>query len=85
MASYWRQKSRAVIEAALAEGRAKGLEGKALERHVSDAYPFGERLNWPYQIWLNEFALLVRGRLKPMSRPKVEHRPGPMPLFGEVE
>lgn len=42
-ASYWRTKSRSVITAALKEGQAAGLEGKALEKHVSAAYPFGER------------------------------------------
>lgn len=70
MASHWRVKSRRVIVAALAEGRARGLEGRALEKHVSDAYPFGERAMLPYKIWLNEFALLVRGERKPMGRPK---------------
>lgn len=41
--SHWRNKSRSVIAKALKEGRAKGLDGKALEKHVSAAYPFGER------------------------------------------
>lgn len=70
--SHWRTTSRKVILAALESGRKAGLEGKALEKHVSDAYPFGERAMLPYKIWLNEFALLVRGVRKPMTRPKAK-------------
>lgn len=72
--SYWRTKAHAVITASLKEGREKGLEGKDLERHVSEAYPWGERANHPYKIWCNVFALLVRGDKKPMSRSKAKKR-----------
>jgi hypothetical protein len=66
--SYWRRHARAAIEAALRSGRAKGLDGKELEQHVSDAYPFGVRQHHPYRVWLNEFSLLVRGERKLMTR-----------------
>lgn len=78
--SYWRTKSRSVITAALKDGRDKGLEGKALEKHVSEAYPFGERAMHPYKIWLNEFSLLVRGDKKPMTSGKAKKGPK---LLGE--
>lgn len=89
-ASYWRTKSRNVILAAIKDGRDQGLEGKALEKHVSAAYPFGERAMHPYKIWLNEFALLVKGERKLMAKSKkagpklLGHWPGEEPsLFGE--
>jgi hypothetical protein len=68
--SYWRDKSRSVIAAALKEGRAVGLEGKALEKHVSAAYPFGLRENHPYKIWLSEFNFQVKGKT---NKPKPKH------------
>lgn len=90
--SGWRAKSRRVILAALKEGREKGLEGKALEKHVSDAYPFGERAMHPYKVWLNEFALLVRGERKLMATSKAKKGPklaggwpGAELLFGKDE
>lgn len=88
----WRTKSRSVILAALKDGRAAGLEGKALEKHVSAAYPFGERAMFPYKVWLNEFALLVRGERKLMATSKkkagpklVGEWPGTGTLFGKDE
>lgn len=68
--SRWRTESRRVITEALASGRAIGLEGKALEKHVSNAYPFGERAMTPYKIWRHVFAQLVRGVNKPMESHK---------------
>lgn len=68
--SRWRTKSRAVIIAALGRGRKAGLDGKELEKYVSEAYPFGERRMYPYRVWLNEFALLVKNQRKPMVRIK---------------
>ncbi len=62
--SRWRTASRQFITEALAKGRALGLEGKALEKHVSAAYPFGERAMLPYKIWLHVFAQLVRDSKK---------------------
>jgi hypothetical protein len=78
--SHWRTKSRKVILAALEEADAAGLEGKAREKFVSDRYPFGERAMHPYQIWLNEFSLLVRGVRKPMTKSKAKGGPK---LLGE--
>lgn len=71
----WRLHARKVILSALESGRLAGLEGKALEKHVSDAYPFGERSMHPYKIWLNEFSLLVKGQRKPMSPSRAKKGP----------
>jgi hypothetical protein len=57
----WRSEAHLVICQALGEGRHLGLVGKDLVKHVSDAYPFGERANTPYKIWLQEFNVLVKG------------------------
>jgi hypothetical protein len=50
----WRTVARKHVDLALAEGRAGGLEGKALEKFVRDHYPFGERAMHPYKVWLSE-------------------------------
>jgi hypothetical protein len=67
--SYWRDKARAVIAAALAEGEARGLAGKALGRFVAGRYPFGLRENHPYHIWLSEMRRAF-GR----EAPRASHR-----------
>lgn len=65
---HWRVAAHEAIEAALAAGRALALEGRALELHVSrHGYPFGERRNHPYRVWLHEFHRIVRGYRGPMS------------------
>lgn len=90
-ASYWRATARKVIEQALCDGRAAGLEGKALVAFVDARYPFGLRELHPYKIWLNERALRVFGVKRPMSRPrarkaaeakKAAEVPGQGDLFG---
>jgi hypothetical protein len=63
----WRMEAAAVISEALEEGRAQGLEGKSLARFVSKAYPFGERTNYPYKVWLHEFERQVKGVNVPYS------------------
>jgi len=78
--SHWRTTSMRVIFTALESGRAAGLEGNALEQHVSAAYPFGERAMHPYKIWLHEFAKQVRGSKKPFERRKPKAGPK---LLGE--
>lgn len=50
----WRDVARAVIQKALAEAEAQGLDKDATKRHVNAAYPFGERAYHPYRIWLSE-------------------------------
>ncbi len=64
--SVWRNRAKVVVTRAIADGRLRGLEGKDLERHVSAAYPFGERAMHPYKIWLDEVAVQM-GR-KPVRR-----------------
>lgn len=62
----WRDVARAVIQKALAEAEAQGLDADATKRHVNAAYPFGERAYHPYKIWLSEmkntFSPVVSGK-----------------------
>ena len=61
---FWKEQSIRVIRKALAEAEAKGLDAKATEKYVSDAYPFNARLNSPYKSWLTTMAELVPSRKK---------------------
>jgi hypothetical protein len=70
-----------LIEGALAEGREAGLEGKGLERFVSARYPWGPRVNHPYQIWLDEFARQVRGKRPSEGPARPRDLPGQERLF----
>lgn len=66
--SYHRDRSKAVIAEAIAEGERRGLSGAALAAHVSSRYPFAlaDQRAWP--IWRTEFDRL----LKPKKRAKDE-------------
>lgn len=83
MKSHWREQSSRVISEAIQSGVALGLEGDALERHVSAAYPFGAREMHPYKIWLSE----VRFQLGKVGagRPKRDRGdlPGQLVMFGD--
>ena len=63
----WSRRAQIAVSSALDEGRGLGLEGKALEKFVSDAYPFGSRECYPYKIWLAWFARLVKGKRGPLE------------------
>jgi hypothetical protein len=62
--SQWRLHSRRVIESVFLEYEAqcaclfKPLNHEKLLKLVSDAYPFGQRTNLPYQQWLKEVKAL---------------------------
>ena len=48
----WREKARPIIAAAL-----KATEGKSeeeIKKALFDAYPWGERIRYPYKVWLSE-------------------------------
>jgi hypothetical protein len=78
----WRQAANEAITAAIAEAKALGLEGRALELHVSRAYPFGDRANHPYRVWLHEYHRVLHGRRVPFdhrARKARAARNGPAP------
>lgn len=48
----WRHRAHAVIVSVLAATR--GEDERTVRRALRAAYPFGERTNWPYRVWLDE-------------------------------
>ena len=50
----WRDVAREHIQRAIDEAIADGLTGKEIVRRIDAAYPFGERANHPYDMWLSE-------------------------------
>lgn len=63
----WRAKAACVIERVLKETR--GTSEKDIRAALRDAYPFGERAMWPYQVWLDEIKVQRKQkRAKPRRR-----------------
>lgn len=52
MVSPWRLHARNVIQAAIKN--CSSSDPKAIRKAISEAYPYGQRLNHPYQIWCSE-------------------------------
>lgn len=66
MKSRWRQSARDCIKTTLLECEAQAallgepLDGKATFDQVNAAYPFVERRNHPYTIWLSEMKVVKK-------------------------
>lgn len=52
--SNWRLHARKVIDDAMDEAKAQGLDSAAALKLIDSRYPFGERAMHPYQMWLSE-------------------------------
>ncbi len=51
---------------------------KALRKALAEAYPYGERANHPYKVWLSE----IRRQLgRPLNRPKRDPANPQLELF----
>ena len=50
----WRDAAKPVIQKALQEAEAQGLDAEATHKYVNAAYPFGQRAYHPYKILLSE-------------------------------
>jgi hypothetical protein len=87
LAPAWRERAHDAIVAAIAAGKALGLEGRKLELHVSrNGYPFDVRCNHPYRVWLHEYHRVLHGRrvpFDPRARRRLRERdaPGQAKLF----
>ncbi len=68
-ASYWRDKSRRIIAERIVEAEKQGMDLAGMKKHISSAYPFGERAMHPYKIWCSEVKLQTK-RFAP--KPKTE-------------
>jgi hypothetical protein len=58
----WRDKARPIIHKVLKE--TKGKSEKEIRKALVDAYPFGERENHPYKIWLDDIKVQRRNQKK---------------------
>ena len=47
----WRDQVRPIIKEVIKQ---YGLNSKNLNKALRDAYPFGQRKNYPYKVWLDE-------------------------------
>ncbi len=50
--SYWRDKARPIVLGVIAANKDKPIND--LRKALYEAYPFGDRKNHPYKIWLDE-------------------------------
>lgn len=80
--SRYRERAREAIRAALANADRWKADPKRRLKIVSQAYPFGARENWPYRVWLDEVAAIVKGVKRHSSRRRRRRTyPGQMLLF----
>lgn len=63
----WRERAHEVIAAVIREH--PDVEGPALRKLISAAYPFGERAMHPYKIWLDEVKRTLEWRAVPKRGP----------------
>jgi hypothetical protein len=82
MADTWRDQARPLIDAAITEGRKRGLKDRELATFVREAFPWGSREMHPYRIWLSE--VRVQLKIKTPAEMKKAEAKG-LPLFGEEE
>lgn len=61
MVGHWRRSAQAVIAPILTAHLKAGGKGDAeLKKKLNAAYPFGQRLYYPYKVWLSEVRKAVR-------------------------
>lgn len=75
--SSWRLAAQEAIAKALKEADEQKLDDEATWKHVSKAYPFGQRRYHPYKIWLSEIkqakfnALKAKGKVHTKEQVKL--------------
>ena len=78
----WRETARGVVMDVLR--RTKSEPEKAIQAALTAAYPFDQRANWPYKIWLDEVAR-QRGTWKKPKPRKKKWQPTPTPAPGPTD
>lgn len=73
--SSWRNRAAPIIKRVLAEHA--GEDESAIRAALREAYPFGQRKNHPYQIWLSEVQIQMGIRPKLGSVIRRRGRPTP--------
>jgi hypothetical protein len=51
--SPWRAAAEYTVRKALAAALERGYDRKQTQALIRSAYPFGERANYPYKVWLD--------------------------------
>lgn len=74
----WRDKCRPIIAAVIERF---GEDESALKRELLAAYPFGERANHPYTIWLDEIKRQLGTKKMKTGEVKIVPLPGQKELF----
>ena len=67
---HWRQRARSVIEPIWEMHGMK--DTPEFRKAVRDAYPFGERAMYPYQVWLDEIKVITGKRKFNERTPKAK-------------
>ena len=68
----WRDAAKYVIQQALQEVEAQGLDVEATKKYVNSKYPFGARSHHPYKIWLSEMrAMFNPGKVAQSDQEKL--------------
>lgn len=77
----WRDDARPIISRVLSEN--PGLDEKALRKLLRDAYPFNQKLHWPYKVWCDEVNVhLGKKHLATVGEPRpIQSLPGQMLMF----
>ena len=82
----WRDRAYEVAYRAYLEGKAQGLEGAQLKKHIGKAYPFGPRQYHPYKVWLDVVKRILNPQLRIPQQKIAELMPNPdqqvLPLGG---
>lgn len=71
MAGTWRDRARVIVADVLR--KTTGQSEREVRKALHDAYPFGPREYWPYQVWLDEIARqrnTTTGRIRRKQKPE---------------
>lgn len=74
----WRQRADAAIRPIIAANPT--ADERTLRRLLRDAYPFGERRNYPYQVWLDQVNRYLDACFPKRGLPR-QHPWQSLPLF----
>jgi len=73
----WREKARPVIQSVIEEIGTDDM--KTLRKALSEAYPFWEKENYPYKVWLDE----IKKQLSPAPPTRKELQYTELELVGQ--
>lgn len=74
----WRERCATVIASVIYDHRGESVD--EIRKALRKAYPFGERANWPYKVWLDEIKIQI-GQKRAQFDHFVVPAPGQKELF----